>query len=71
MVLNLATSCFLTGLASSRAVTSSEVKQLSDDYFDFKIRENPWLATGLGIDKYQDKIEEWNHAAFNRRIVSQ
>lgn len=54
---------------SGRKITEDEVKDFGEEYFDYKIRENPWFATGLGLDKYQDKIEEWNHEAFNRRIV--
>ena len=55
----------------ARLVTKSEVQELTDEYFNFKIREDPWFATKLGIDKYQDQVEDWNHAAFDRRIVSQ
>ena len=46
------------------------MKLLTDSFFDMKIRENPWFATSLGLNLYQDKIEEWNYEAFNRRVVS-
>ena len=53
-----------------KTASSADVKILTDSFFDMKIRENPWFATSLGLNLYQDKIEEWNHEAFNRRVVS-
>lgn len=59
-------------VAGSKALlTSQQVREFTHgEYFDFRLRENPNYAAEYGIPKYQDQVEEWNYAAFNRRIVS-
>ena len=51
-------------------ITSEEIKAFTDEYFDFRLRERPSTASNIGIPKYQGQVEEWNYAAFDRRIVS-
>jgi len=50
-------------------ITSETVKKITDDFFDWRIRESPRLSIAFGLGKYYDRVEEWNQAAFDRRKV--
>ncbi|KAF6037471.1 hypothetical protein EB796_004221 [Bugula neritina] len=59
---------FCVSTIQCRIVNQTEVLKFVNDFFDFKIKENPGLASSYGINKYQNLVEEWNDVAFQRRI---
>ncbi|XP_067941417.1 uncharacterized protein [Watersipora subatra] len=52
---------------SGSDVSKDAANNFIEDYYDFRLRENPGYALDHGIAKYQDQVEEWNYAAFDRR----
>jgi len=59
------------GQSNDQNLTPEMVTKLAEELLDFKIRENPNLGVKYGVEKYQDKVMEWNEGAFQRRIVSE
>ncbi|KAF6040195.1 hypothetical protein EB796_001476 [Bugula neritina] len=56
------------GQSNDQNLTPEMVTKLAEELLDFKIRENPNLGVKYGVEKYQDKVMEWNEGAFQRRI---
>ena len=57
--------------SSGSQVAIKDVETLANTYWEYKLSENPWWVTKLGRPGYDDKVEDWNWDAFNRRIVSE
>src|SRR6516162_7771817 len=58
----------LTGCLKSDGSRSEAMAQFIDDYFQAFFEWNPSSATSVGFHQYDDKIEDYSAAAFQKRI---
>ena len=45
------------------------VDKLFDDFFEWRLMDNPEYGTNIGLHKYDDQISQWTEEAFLNSMV--
>ncbi|XP_064649310.1 uncharacterized protein LOC135501240 [Lineus longissimus] len=61
-------SCVFHGVTSDiRIDASSELQRIIHQFWEWRLMESPEFGTKYGLYKYEDRVEEYTFAAFDRR----
>ena len=56
---------------SKKPSSRSQVDNITNDFWSWRLRQSPEFATSLGVHQFNDKLELFTTAAFQRRKVCQ